>query len=85
MTGEGLPVAASLAGTAWRSVSVAGAAPVAGREPTIRFEADRISGKMEMNREHLLFRVEPRISYVSDDFAEAEPEFWRGKPAESRR
>jgi hypothetical protein len=48
-------------------------------------EADRISGKMEMNREHLLFRVEPRISYVSDDFAEAEPEFWRGKPVESRR
>ena len=50
MTGEGLPVAASLAGTAWRAVSVAGAAPVAGREPTIRFEADRISGTTGCNQ-----------------------------------
>jgi hypothetical protein len=41
--------------------------------------ADKVSEKLEMNREHLLFRVEPRISYVSDDFAEADPEFWRGK------
>ena len=30
-------------------------------------------------REHLLFRVEPRISYVSSDFADVGPEFWRGK------
>ena len=30
-------------------------------------------------REHLLFRVEPRISYVSSDFADVDPEFWRGK------
>ncbi|MEO8596389.1 MAG: hypothetical protein ABI759_23930 [Candidatus Solibacter sp.] len=33
----------------------------------------------EVNREHLLFRVEPRISYVSNDFAEVDPDFWRGK------
>jgi hypothetical protein len=39
---------------------------------------------LELNREHLLFRVEPRISYVSDDFAEADPEFWReSRPARS--
>jgi hypothetical protein len=30
-------------------------------------------------REHLLFRVEPGTSWVSDDFASADPEFWRGK------
>jgi len=30
-------------------------------------------------REHLLFRVEPATSWVSDDFASADPEFWRGK------
>ena len=48
------------------------------------YSADKVSEKLELNREHLLFRVEPRISYVSDDFAEADPEFWRGKPDASR-
>jgi hypothetical protein len=32
-----------------------------------------------MTRENLLFRVEPASSWVSDDFAAADPEFWRGK------
>jgi hypothetical protein len=32
----------------------------------------------DISREHLLFRLEPRLSYVSDDFAAANPEFWRG-------
>lgn len=32
-----------------------------------------------ISREHLLFRVEPGLSWVSDDFAAADPEFWRGK------
>jgi hypothetical protein len=32
-----------------------------------------------MSREHLLFRVEPRISYVSREFADVDPDFWRGK------
>ncbi len=40
--------------------------------------------RLELNREHLLLRVEPRLSHVSDDFAEADPEFWRGKPGGSR-
>jgi hypothetical protein len=31
----------------------------------------------ELGREHLLFRVEPAISYVSDDFASADVNFWR--------
>lgn len=36
---------------------------------------------VEIGREHLLFRVEPRLSYVSDDFAAIDETFWRGKPA----
>lgn len=43
-------MAASLAGTAWRAVSVAGAAAVAGREPTITFAADRVSGTTGCNQ-----------------------------------
>lgn len=35
---------------------------------------------IEISREHLLFRVEPRLSYVSDDFAAGDPNFWRPKP-----
>jgi hypothetical protein len=31
-----------------------------------------------INREHLLFRLEPGLSYVSDDFAAGDPQFWRG-------
>jgi heat shock protein HslJ len=41
---------ASLAGTSWRAFSVAGAAPVAGREPTIAFTEDRISGTTGCNQ-----------------------------------
>jgi hypothetical protein len=32
----------------------------------------------EISREHLLLRVDPRISYVSDTFAQGNPGFWRG-------
>jgi hypothetical protein len=32
-----------------------------------------------ISREHILFRVERGLSYVSDDFAAGDPEFWRGK------
>jgi heat shock protein HslJ len=35
---------AGLTGTAWRALTVAGKAPVAGREPTIAFAADRVTG-----------------------------------------
>jgi hypothetical protein len=38
-----------------------------------------VSADGEISREHLLFRVEPRMSYVSDDFAEADRQFWRAK------
>jgi putative lipoprotein len=43
-------VAESLAGTAWRAVSVAGEPPVAGREPTITFDADRVTGTTGCNQ-----------------------------------
>jgi len=33
----------------------------------------------EIGREHMLFRLEPGMSYVSDEFAAADPEFWRRK------
>jgi hypothetical protein len=39
----------------------------------------KMASESEMSREHLLFRVEPGISYVSSDFADVDPEFWRGK------
>jgi hypothetical protein len=39
--------------------------------------ASKVSADGEISREHLLFRVEPRMSYVSDDFAEADRQFWR--------
>ena len=42
-------------------------------------DGSKIAADTEISREHLLFRVEPRISYVSDEFAAADPEFWRGK------
>ena len=42
----------------------------------------KTSPDAEIGREHLLFRVDPRISYVSDDFAAAFPAFWRGSPKE---
>lgn len=42
----------------------------------IAAEAAKTGG---LTREHLLFRVDPATSWVSDDFASADPEFWRGK------
>ena len=42
-------------------------------------DGSKIAADTEMSREHLLFRVEPRISYVSREFADVDPEFWRGK------
>jgi hypothetical protein len=42
-------------------------------------KAKSSSAPSEIGREHLLFRLEPRLSYVSDDFAAADEAFWRGK------
>jgi len=35
--------------------------------------------EIDIGREHLLFRVDPRLSYVSDDFAAIDQAFWRAK------
>ena len=40
----------SLAGSSWRAVSVAGASPVAGSEPTLVFAADQVSGTTGCNQ-----------------------------------
>jgi len=48
-----------------------------------RAKADsKVSTETEISREHLLLRVEPRLSYVSDDFAEGDRQFWRPKSKE---
>jgi len=42
-----------------------------------RAKAAPKAADIEIGREHLLFRVEPRLSYVSDDFAAGDQQFWR--------
>ena len=44
-----------------------------------RAEAKAKTAPSDISREHLLFRVEPRFSYVSDEFAAGNEGFWRGK------
>jgi hypothetical protein len=39
----------------------------------------KVAPESEISREHLLFRVEPRLSYVSDEFASIDQAFWRGR------
>ncbi len=39
--------------------------------------ARKAAADIETASEHSLFRVDPRISYVSDDFAAADTSFWR--------
>lgn len=39
----------------------------------------KIATDGEISRENLLFRVDPRISNVSQEFAAGETEFWHGK------
>lgn len=45
----------------------------------IHAESSKPTVESEISRVHLLFRVEPAMSYVSDDFASADVEFWRAK------
>jgi hypothetical protein len=40
-------------------------------------ESSKLAADSEISREHLIFRVEPRISYVSSEFADGDPDFWR--------
>jgi len=34
---------------------------------------------IEISQQHLLFRIDPRLSNVSGQFAESDPDFWSGK------
>jgi hypothetical protein len=56
-------------------------APVYAESITAARQKDgkQIAADVEMGREHLLFRIEPKISYVADDFAGIDPQFWRGR------
>ncbi len=38
--------------------------------------ARKATADMDLSREHLWFRIDPRISYVSDSFASADAGFW---------
>jgi hypothetical protein len=44
-----------------------------------RAKARSTTPAADIGREHVLLRIDPRMSYVSDDFAQADREFWRGK------
>lgn len=41
--------------------------------------AKKIAADTELLREHVWLRVEPRASYVSDEFASQDPVFWRSQ------
>jgi hypothetical protein len=40
----------------------------------------KLAADVEIGHEYFLFRVDPRNSYVSDDFASADPDFWSVRP-----
>ena len=42
-----------------------------------RTDGKQIAADIELSREHFILRVEPRISWVADDFAEIDKGFWR--------
>jgi hypothetical protein len=44
-----------------------------------RQASSKITAEADITREQFLFRVDPRISYVSESFATASPDFWHGK------
>jgi hypothetical protein len=37
----------------------------------------KVAPELELGREHILLRVEPRMSYVSDEFASIDADFWK--------
>jgi hypothetical protein len=42
-------------------------------------ESRQIQWEADITREHMLFRVQPRMSHVTEGFAAADPEFWRSR------
>ena len=43
----------------------------------VREAAKKASSETDVSMERLLLRVDPRMSWVSDEFAAADPEFWK--------
>jgi hypothetical protein len=41
--------------------------------------AKKMVGDAELVREHVWFRIEPRLSHVSGEFASQDPVFWRSE------
>ena len=67
-TESGGPHPATLAGTQWAVVSIAGQQPVLGSEPTIVFAADRVSGSGGCNQFGGGYRYDPATGRIA--FAE---------------
>ncbi len=44
----------------------------------------KTAGEAIASRESILFSIDPRMSYVSKEFAAADPAFWNPKPEESK-
>ena len=42
--------------------------------------AQRSAADIEIGHENFLLRIDPRMSYVSDDFVSVDPDFWNPKP-----
>lgn len=42
-----------------------------------RQESRQIQWEADITREHMLFRVQPNVSHVTESFAAADPDFWR--------
>ena len=40
-------------------------------------DGKQIAADTELSREHFLLRVDPRISWVADEFADLDKGFWR--------
>lgn len=40
-------------------------------------DGKQLAADIELTREHFLFRVDPKISWVADDFAALDKDFWR--------
>ena len=56
-------------------------APVYAESAAAAKAGSKVTAQSEISRSNLLFRVEPGMSYVSDDFASGDPEFWRPNSA----
>jgi hypothetical protein len=46
----------------------------------VRDAGKKVAGAAEISQERMLLRIEPGLSYVSDEFASGDPEFWNPRP-----